>query len=207
MADWGVSRHPEWDMMYAAGLTVREIATWCHQHDNTVRLHLQVREGYWPGFRAAHEEALAARGPDRPTTGWRRRHSEAAAFVAEHGRLPDPGTCGERSLAAWITVQRLAYLRGELGARKIILMGELTGWNLSPHQARLDENWRQRFAELIDFVATNGRVPRWRNHQSEHERVLGVWLHKQHQARSEGTIPRWRHEALDAALPGWKSRT
>lgn len=194
-------------MMYAAGLTVREIATWCHQHDNTVRLHLQMREKYQPGLRAIHAAASAARGPDRPTTGWRRRHSEAATFLADRGRLPDPSIPEELPLAAWVTVQRLAYLRGELGPRKIILMGELTGWNLSPHQARLDENWRQRLDQITEFVQTNGRVPRWRNHQSEHERVLGVWLHGQHQARSEDTLSRWLLAALNAALPGWKSRT
>lgn len=196
-------------MMYAAGLTVREIARWCHQHDNTVRLHLQVRKKYWPDFQEMHEKALAARGSGLPTTGWRRRYEEAMEFLAHYGRLPDPSNSArERSLAAWITVQRLAARRGDLSASKLVLMGVLTGWDQSRHQLRLDARWRQRLTEVSNFVATHNRVPRWRNHHSENERVLGVWLHGQHQARAEGTIHAWRLDALNTALfPGWKSRT
>lgn len=67
MAGWEVSRHPEWDMMYAAGLTAREIADRCHQNVATIHAHFQSRERYEPGTRATHEAALAARGADRPT--------------------------------------------------------------------------------------------------------------------------------------------
>lgn len=61
MAGWEVSRHPEWDMMYAAGLTVREIADRCHQNVATIHAHFQSRERYEPGTRAKHEAALEAR--------------------------------------------------------------------------------------------------------------------------------------------------
>ena len=120
MAGWDVSRHPEWDMMYAAGLTVREIADRCHQKRNTVHLHLQVRERHEPGTRARHETALAARDPDRPTTGWRRRLKEAHDFLSAHGMLPrnDADTQIERSLHTWIARQRRAYHRGELSPPK-----------------------------------------------------------------------------------------
>ncbi|PYI69831.1 hypothetical protein CVV68_01625 [Arthrobacter livingstonensis] len=126
---------------------MREIATWCHQHDTTVRLHLQVRDKYQPDLRTMHETALAARGNDRPTTGWRRRHAEAVDFVDDHGRLPDTNSSiiAEQSLAGWITVQQLAANRGELSTAKRILMGDLPGWDASPRQALLDENWRARF--------------------------------------------------------------
>lgn len=66
MVGWDVSRHPEWDMMYAAGLTVREIADRCHQNCSTIHLHFRVREKYEPGFHARHEAALKARGLTGP---------------------------------------------------------------------------------------------------------------------------------------------
>lgn len=42
MTDWDVSRHPKWGQMYAAGVTVSEIADWCHVNLATVHLHLRV---------------------------------------------------------------------------------------------------------------------------------------------------------------------
>lgn len=88
MVGWEVSRHPEWDMMYTAGLTVREICDLCHQVPATVHLHVRVREKYEPGYQAKHEAALNERGPSRPTTQWRRRLAELADFYAANGRLP-----------------------------------------------------------------------------------------------------------------------
>lgn len=41
MVGWDVSRHPEWDMMFTAGLTAREIADRCKQNIATVHLHLK----------------------------------------------------------------------------------------------------------------------------------------------------------------------
>ena len=80
-------------MMYAVGLTVREIADRCRQNVATVSLHLRVREKCSPGLRATHEAALAARDSDRPSTLWRKRLTEALAFQDMHQCLP----CTDRS--------------------------------------------------------------------------------------------------------------
>ncbi|GGM01007.1 hypothetical protein GCM10010038_33840 [Glutamicibacter protophormiae] len=208
MTGWNVSRHPEWDMMYAAGLTVREIADRCRQNVATIRLHLSVREKYAPGLRATHEAALAGRGPDRPTTAWRRRLDEALAFQAAHQRLPsNSGEGVEGSLARWVANQRTAYLSGRMSAAKVILLDGLEGWQGHPQQQLLDERWRSTLAALTAYVAAVGEMPRYKNYASEHERTLGVWLHTQHQRRSEGTLQSWRLEALDAAVPSWRSRS
>lgn len=95
MVSWKVSRHPEWDQMHLAGLTARDIADLCHRGAATVHYHLQRREHYEPGFRSKHEAALAARGKNRPSTIWRRRAKELAAFQSENGRLPR--TTGSRT--------------------------------------------------------------------------------------------------------------
>ena len=208
MAGWEVSRHPEWEMMYAAGLTVREIADRCRQKRNTVHLHLQVREQYQPGLRATHEAAFAARGPDSPTTGWRRRLTEAQDFWGIHGRLPHHnGDTVERSLHTWISEQRRAYHRANLSTPKIVLLGSLPGWDTSNRQQELDLQWLTRLTEFKDYLAAAGQLPRYKNHATEHEHTLGVWLHVQHQKRAENTLLPWRLKALNTAHPGWHSRS
>ncbi len=140
MAGWEVSRHPEWDMMYVAGLTVREISDRCHHQRNTVHRHLQVREHYQPGLRATHEAALATRNPARPSTGWRRRHQEAQDFLATHGRLPHRGGgTVEQSLHTWLNLQQRAYHRGNLSVTKIVLLDTLPQWQGSTRQQELDQ--------------------------------------------------------------------
>ncbi|QCY47750.1 Hypothetical protein GcLGCM259_2035 [Glutamicibacter creatinolyticus] len=206
MAGWGVSRHPEWDMMYAAGLTVREIADRCRQNIATVSLHLRVREKYSPGLRDTHEAALAARGPDRPSTLWRKRLTEALAFQDMHQRLPrSDGDEIERSLAHWVADQRLSYMKGRMSVPKIVLLDDLRDWHINAHQQELDQKWRYQLAAVREFINYTGRLPRYSKFESEHERILGVWLHNQHQRRAENTLQHWRLAALNETLPSWHS--
>lgn len=194
--------------MYAAGLTVREIADRCHQNVATIHLHLQVREKYSPGLRATHEAALAGRDPDRPTTVWRRRLDEALAFQAAQQRLPrSSGEGVEGSLARWVANQRTAYLSGRMSAAKLTLLDELEGWQVHPQREHQDEKWRATLAAFTAYVATTGEMPRYKNYASEHEHTLGVWLHVQHQRRAADTLLPWRLEALDTAVPSWRSRS
>lgn len=209
MVGWEVSRHPEWDMMYTAGLTVREIADRCNHKRNTVHLHLQVREHYEPGLRTAHEKALAARDPDRPTTGWRRRLKEAQDFLATHGRLPRyDGDTVERSLHVWVGEQRRAYHRGQLSTPKIVLLGNaLSGWNIATRQLELDQHWQTRLNQLLDYIKATSQIPRYRKYETENEHKLGVWLHAQHQERLKNTLNPWRLKALNDSIVNWHSRT
>lgn len=94
-----------------------------------------------------------------------------------------------------------------MSAPKIILLDGLVGWSIDMHQQELDEAWRAKLTSLVEFTATYKRTPRYQNHSSEAERVLGVWLHVQHQKRAEGTIQPWRLERMDAAFLHWQSRT
>lgn len=208
MAGWEVSRHPEWDLMYAAGLTVREIADRCTQKRNTVHLHLQVREQYQPGLRATHDAAFAVRDPDSPTPVWRRRLKEAQDFLAIHGRLPHhDGDPVEASLYTWISTQRRAHNRGTLSTPKIVLLGSIPGWDASNRQRELDQQWLTRLDQFKDYTVTTGHLPRYKNYATEHEHTLGVWLHVQHQKRAEKTLRPSRLEALDLAHPAWRSHT
>lgn len=85
-------------------------------------------------------------------------------------------------------------------------MGEVNGWTIS-RQNQLDQRWRERLIELAQFIRAHAAMPKYRNHSAEHERALGVWLHKQHQARTEGRLSQWRLDALSTARPGWRCRT
>lgn len=208
MAGWEVSRHPEWDMMYVAGLTAREIADRCHQNIATVHRHLRMREKYEPGFHAKHQAALASRDPDRPSTRWRQRLYEALDFQATHQRLPDRSEDPrEQSLHEWILDQRNAYRQGQMSVAKIVLLEDLQDWAVDTQRMMLDEHWRNQLARLTDFVASTGRFPRYKEYSSEQERVLGVWLHTQHQRRAEDRLLPWRKAAMDAAFPVWASHT
>ena len=101
LAGWEVSGHPEWEMMYAAGLTVREIADRCRQKRNTVHLHLHVREQYQPGLRATHEAALAARDSDSPTTTATRSSDPCTPGSASNDAPTTEGISPLRKLSYW----------------------------------------------------------------------------------------------------------
>jgi len=89
---------------------------------------------------------------------------------------------------------------------KLITHKDLTGWNIDAHQQELDETWKSRLTSLINFTAANHQIPRYKNYSTEAERVLGVWLHIQHQKRAEGTMLPWRLEMMDNAFLHWQSR-
>lgn len=208
MAGWEVSRHPEWDLMYLAGLTVREISDLCRQVPATVHSHVRVREKYEPGYQAKHEEALNARGPNRPTTLWRKRAAEAADFFATFGRLPkSDGSRAERSLHRWISVQRRAHQDGKLPESKVVLLQKVTGWNERTKQQDLDLHWREVLEQLKSFVDEHGSLPRYKTFESDLEHSLGVWLHNQHQMRTEEKLLEWRRQELNRSVPGWRRRT
>ncbi|MGP5525167.1 helicase associated domain-containing protein [Glutamicibacter arilaitensis] len=207
MVGWDVSRHPEWDMMFTAGLTAREIADRCKQNIATVHLHLKNREKYDPDFYTKHVEALEARGPHRVNTKWRRRVTEAQDFYSSQGRLPlRTGDVSEHSLANWIAEQRLLYERDELPQAKLVLLEPLTGWNVNARTRDMERRWRNKLELFSDFVATEHRMPRYRTYATPEEHALGVWLHNQHQRRTENRLELWKLEALNEEVPEWRSR-
>ncbi|MGP7815027.1 Helicase associated domain protein [Glutamicibacter soli] len=193
-------------MMYAAGLTAREIADLCHQSVATVHVHLRVREKYTPGFKATHQAALNERDPDRPSARWRTRLNEVISFQATHDQLPSrDGDEHEKALFRWVAVQRRAYETGRISKTKVELLKDLAGWTVNIHQNELDELWKTNLANLQDFISEFETMPRYKNFTTEHEHTLGVWLHCQHQRRAEQRLIQWRLDALDEAVPGWRS--
>lgn len=201
------SLHPSWDRMYASGMTVREIADVTGRARSTVHRHLQIRERSCAGLRAVHYAARTARGPDWPSTRWQHRYKEVQDFFRANGRLPAvEGDEVEHDLATWLRSQRTLHRHGALPAIIVTLMDMIPGWDTTPPRTALDDHWRDRLCELVVFVAETGQMPRYKKFSREHEHVLGVWLHTQHQARAEGRLLAWRLEALNASFSGWRSR-
>lgn len=207
MQGWETSRHPEWDLMYAAGLTVREIAEHCHAPRSTVQRHLQVREGFQPGTRGVHEEAFALR-PQTATGGrWLIRLQATKEFIKSTGRQPRyQSHAQESTLYQWLTQQRSADRKGNLTPEQLQLLDSLRDWRKSPQQQALDEHWIERLQQLVIFQDDTGQLPRYGRYDTAQEHTLGVWLHIQSQRRSRGLLLPWREQALDDAVPGWRSR-
>lgn len=186
MPRWDISLHPSWDRMYAAGMTVQEIADYTQRARSTVHRHLQVRETYSTDLRALHEAAHAARNPGWPNTHWRRSYTAVQDFHRKHGRLPETTDGPERAaLAEWVARQRSLHRCGKLPAIKVRLMDVFPGWDISPRAQRADTHWLERLNQLQTFVIEHQQLPRYKGHTTELERVLGVWLHAQHQARAK----------------------
>ena len=206
MTGWEDSRHPEWDLMYSAGLTAREIADLCAHNISTVHFHLRRREQYEPGFQSKHFEALKSRHPDRPTTQWRKQLNLLKEFINENGRLPiSKATPEEARLQSWLVNQQRSYARGEMSPGKIFLLDSVFEWRATAHRDVLARHWLDRLQMVASYVSQVGQFPRYRNYTTELEHTLGVWLHIQHQNRSQKKLPEERLTKLNETIPGWRS--
>lgn len=207
MSGWETSRHPEWDLMYAAGLTVREIAEHCHAPRSTVQRHFQVWEEREPGQRAAHEAALAVRLKHDAARLWLQQLQVAQDFIDTTRRHPlSDSRRHEQAIYQWLSQQRKAHLEGRLTASQMQALDWLGDWKTPPRQQVLDEQWKSRVRELVAFVDRTGECPRYRKFATEREHTLGVWLHIQTQRRARKQLLPWRERDLDDAVPGWHSR-
>lgn len=193
--------------MYAAGLTVREIAEHCHAPRSTVQRHLQVREGMEPGTRATHEEAYALRPQNGTDELWLKHLQATREFIEATGRQPQTQSHRlEQTLHRWLTQQRKARREGALTPSQVQALDWLGNWKTPPRQKTLDEQWQARLRELVSFVEGTGRLPRYRKYSTNLEHTLGVWLHAQTQRHAEGRLIPWREEQLNQAVAGWHSR-
>lgn len=206
MTGWKESRHPEWDLMYSAGLTAREIADLCAHSISTVHFHLRKREQYEPGFQSKHLEALRLRHPDRPSTQWRNQLNMMKEFTEKNGRLPiSKAGPDEARLHSWLVNQQRSSARGEMSPGKIFLLDSVFEWRTTPRQDVLARHWLERLHMVADYFSQAGHFPRYRNYTTELEHTLGVWLHVQHQNRSQKKLPEERLTKLNETLPGWRS--
>lgn len=199
--------HPEWDLMYSQGLTVRRIAELCGAVKGTVDRHIRIQKQLDPNLQANHEKNVPP-VTSRPLTAlWLANLESMKHFREQHGRYPTSKNPDHeaRRLARWLTDQRARLKAGTLSNQKQEHMAVLPDWEAS-QRPRIDaERWQQRLDQLIIFMAEHQRWPRHRNFDSENQRVLGVWLHSRRQEASRRTLPKNREAALDEAVPGWNT--
>ena len=119
MIDGPRLKHPEWVMMYRAGITPRKIA-------ELNRIPLRRVRDYLNRVRRNHPDLLAGRlifhdqprpDPKRraaPDSRWKAGLESYLAFTTEHGRRPTTGDPAEFPLAHWLTTQRSHHRHGRL---------------------------------------------------------------------------------------------
>ncbi|MCQ9162976.1 helicase associated domain-containing protein [Arthrobacter sp. STN4] len=195
------SAHPEWDQMYAAGLTATRIAELVEAPVSTVKRHLERRRAVDSALAADHAAA-----PKTPSDQWRRRLVELRDFVAKYGRCPAKSgkEDGETRLYAWLSHQRHAFVAQNLGWQKAKELGDQLGdWVTPDRQREEDVRWRQRLFASVEFVTERGRLPRHRPPRSPEESSLSIWLQTQRGHALRGKLADWRLDELDGRLPGW----
>lgn len=200
----GSSRHPEWILMYCKGLTARRIAELCGVVEGTVTSCLRAARASNPDLVHDHQRNVPEK---KPTSVWFERFKALRWFHEQNGRFPSPKSkdAEDRRLARWLTDQRAQRKADRLSQEKLAWLGSLPGWQ-APQRSRMDtERWERRLAELKAYRCEHDRWPRRRNSDSEHERVLGVWLHTRRQEASRNEMSKGRRTALDAAVPGWNT--
>jgi hypothetical protein len=207
MADSFASRE-EWALMYRQGLRPAQIAELCSVPAQQVRRSIGQRKRIDPLLEAAHlNNAPKPPPPSKLTAAWLARLAEFTAFLGEEGRLPrqQAGDAREKSLGAWLRLQRTAHGQGKLDDRQIEALNEAGEWQISARAQADEARWQARLKQLGEFAAANGRMPSFRNRDDETERRLGTWLHVQRQKAVNGKLPEKHRQQLDEAVPGWNT--
>jgi hypothetical protein len=200
------SLHPEWDLMYRKGLSVRQIADLCGAVLGTVDRHIRLQKLRDAGLGAEHEANRPVKA--RPIGSlWSQNLEAVSAFHGEHGAFPTSGNddLDTRRLARWLTLQRSRLKAGSLTPEKLRRLDDLSGWQIPQRPAIDEKRWQRRLAHLQAFKAEHRRWPRHRKAESDAERVLGVWLHGRRQEASEGRMSSEHQTTLDDTVPGWNT--
>lgn len=116
-------KHPEWVLMYRAGITPPRIAEFNRVPPRRVREYLgrirRVHPGLLAGRLMLHDRPRQDPKPrtDRDVR-WKASLHRYQIFTAEHGRRPAVGDPVEFSLAHWLTTQRSQHRQGRLTERR-----------------------------------------------------------------------------------------
>lgn len=197
--------HPEWVQMYRQGIPSPAIAAAAGVAKSTVRYHLHIAAQADPSIRDEHRASAWA--PGRPSGAGLRNMENLIALYTTEGRLPSfKGTSpGERALAVWLQRRRQDASRGALSPIYREGLKAIPGWDQQPSRKAKDEaRWRQRLAELMDYMAAGNDWPRHKKTDDEQERTLGIWLHIQRMKHQSRELDQDKETQLNTDLPGWR---
>jgi AcrR family transcriptional regulator len=198
--------HPEWVQMYRRGIPSPAIAAAAGVGKSTVRYHLRTAAQADPSIRDEHRAAAGATA--RPSGAGLRNMEDLIALYKTEGRLPTfRGTApGERALAVWLQRRRQDANQGALSPIYREGLKAVPGWDQQPDRKTRDEaRWRQRLAELMDYMAGGNDWPRHKKTDSEHERTLGIWLHIQRMKQRAGDLDPEKEDQMNRTLQGWQT--
>jgi hypothetical protein len=196
----------EWVLMYRGGLTRARIAELAGVPGSTVGYHLRVACAADPGLREAHE-AAAGTGASRVTAQGRERMHQLVAMVQDTGRYPSRNaeSTSERTLAVWLQRRREDARAGTLAPVFRDGLAVLPGWEGRPRAEADEDRWQERLAALTAYRAAGHDWPRHKAVIAGEEHELGVWLHSQRFKARRGELDPQKTDALDAAVPGWRT--
>lgn len=203
----GGSLHPEWDLMYRKGLTVKRIAGLCHAVPQTVSRHIRIQRAIFADMETEHLANVRPARPRPPSQNWLATLERVAEFHGKCGRYPTSGDPDPavRRLARWLSELRRADRAGKVSDDRRALLAVLPAWDRNQRPQLEAERWRVRLGQLSAFRLAEDRWPRFRGARDEAERVLGVWLHAQRQDFGAGGLSGEEVQLLDAAAPGWNA--
>ena len=132
---------------------------------------------------------------DESAAAWDRSYESLVRYKQQHGHCNVPR--GRGTLGTWLQNQRMARKRDKLTAERISLL-ESVGVIWDPHE----EKWRQRYAELVAFVARHGccNVPQRKGKHDE----LGRWLNLQRVQYRKGKLAASRVGLLERVGICWE---
>lgn len=212
MGEWGpATSRPEWLLMYARGLSIRQIAALCRVDYEKVRLHIRSQERRNPtlfGRRLIlHDRPTPAPAPPAQLrrTPWDTRFAQMQQFIDKHHRLPqqlspDPA---ERQLHRWLARQRENYTHDRMNAEQAQRLDTLGSWRGTVLGDR-ETHWRHVHADLLQFIQDTGRMPnRGSENATAQEDTLDVWIQTQRARARTGKLSPNRRHILDDSIPGW----
>lgn len=171
---------PEWVLMYRQGITIPKIATGSGVAETTVRYHLAIAARMQPSIRDEHRDALTSH--QRITSAGRQNLADILDLYNAEGRLPTTAgsSARERALGVWLNRRRQEAAQGVLAPIYKQALDAIPGWH-HPSTKKTDDKacWKQRLAEVADYLAGGNDWPRHNKTDIKEERVLGVWLHVQ----------------------------
>lgn len=128
---------------------------------------------------------------------WQTKCAAVRAFHAQHGHIRITGSV-DRSLAHWLSIQRVRRSRGELSAERIAALDALgMEWDAS------ELAWRTGLAEARAYHAEHGDLDVRKGHLTPSGHRLGDWLNSRRLERRKGLLSADRIAALDALGIEW----
>ena len=127
--------------------------------------------------------------------------SQAAAFVAKHGRLPRRRGMGDTGyrIANWISDQRKSQSRGTLSIERTQhLDHSLPGWRKADILDGRERRWQDALAGFVARVKELGRLPTKSDPSAK-------WMYYQRTSLKHGRLNEGRLRALNEAVPRWNN--